>query len=103
MDWIKTWFNVLALPEAIERIRAGDLTARAAAITFDDGYANNLTVALPILQETELPATFFIATGYVTGGRKWHAKLSDLVRKANGPQLGQSNCKTGTTAAATRR
>lgn len=32
-------------------------------ITFDDGYADNLTEALPILEELEIPATFFISTG----------------------------------------
>jgi len=37
---------------------------RSFAITFDDGYENNLTQALPVLQELQAPATFFIATGY---------------------------------------
>jgi peptidoglycan/xylan/chitin deacetylase (PgdA/CDA1 family) len=34
-------------------------------VTFDDGYANNLTHAVPILNEIGVPALFFIVTGYI--------------------------------------
>jgi peptidoglycan/xylan/chitin deacetylase (PgdA/CDA1 family) len=39
-----------------------------ACITFDDGHADNFHIALPILQGHGLPATFFIATGFLDGG-----------------------------------
>jgi peptidoglycan/xylan/chitin deacetylase (PgdA/CDA1 family) len=84
MRWIQTWFNVLPLAEAVERLRTGNLPARAAAITFDDGYADNCTVALPILLRVGLTATFFIATGYLDGGRMWNDTVIDVIRKADG-------------------
>lgn len=87
MRWIQRWFNVLPLSEAVERLGTGRLPARAAAITFDDGYANNCTVALPILRRLCLPATFFIATGYLNGGRMWNDTVIDVVRRAKGPEL----------------
>lgn len=46
-------FVVLPLREGVARLRQGRLPARAVCITFDDGYANNFTVALPILRERD--------------------------------------------------
>lgn len=42
------------------------------AITFDDGYRNNLTTAAPILAEAGLPATFYLATAFMnTQDNQW--------------------------------
>jgi len=57
------------------------LPARAAAITFDDGYADNHEVALPILLRHGLKATFFIATGFLDGGRMWNDTVVESVRR----------------------
>lgn len=74
-------FNPLPLAEAVDRLRSGTLPARAACVTFDDGYADNATVALPILREEGVPATFFIATGYLDGGRMFNDTLIETVRR----------------------
>lgn len=68
LGWVKDWFSVLPLEEAVERLQRNRLPERAAAITFDDGYADNYAVALPILQRQGLSAMFFIATGFLNGG-----------------------------------
>jgi peptidoglycan/xylan/chitin deacetylase (PgdA/CDA1 family) len=81
MEIIAQYFNVLHLSEAIERLRDGSLPARAACITFDDGYADNVEVALPILQQWGLPATFFIASGYLDGGEMWNDSVIEAVRQ----------------------
>lgn len=53
--------NVLPLEQALQRLSAGEkLPARAVAITFDDGYRDNLDVAVPVLERLGLPATFFL-------------------------------------------
>ena len=68
LQWLKSWLNVLPLDQAVRRLSTGTLPERAASITFDDGYADNCTVALPLLLKHGLPATFFIATGFLDGG-----------------------------------
>ena len=85
--WLKAWFNILPLDEAIVRLQDRSLPARAAAITFDDGYADNCTVAMPILQSHGLTATFFIATGYLDGGRMWNDTVVEAVRRCRTASL----------------
>ena len=87
MGLLKSVFNVLPLPEAVARLKAGTLPARAAAITFDDGYADNFTHALPILQKHSLHATFFIATSYLNGGRMFNDTVIESIRRSPHAQL----------------
>ena len=82
MRWVSRWFTVLPLPEAVERLQAGSLPSRVAAVTFYDGYADNYTVALTILKRVGLPATFFIATGFLDGGRMWNDTVIEAVRRS---------------------
>ena len=95
MGLLKSLFNVLPLPEAVERLQAGTLPARAAAITFDDGYADNLTLALPILQKHGLHATFFIATSYLNGGRMFNDTVIESIRRSPHAQLDLSDLGLG--------
>ena len=80
LSWVGRWFRVIPLDEAVVRLRNGSLPARAAAITFDDGYADNATQALPILQHHGMVATFFVATGFLDGGRMWNDSVIEAVR-----------------------
>lgn len=82
VGWVKRWFNVLPLDVAVARLQAGTLPARAAVLSFDDGYADNLEVALPILKRHGLCASFFIATGYLDGGRMWNDTVIEAIRSA---------------------
>lgn len=75
-------FHVLPLGEAARKLRAGQLPAAAACITFDDGYADNLGVAAPILARHGVPATFFVSTGFIDGGRMWNDTVTEALRRA---------------------
>jgi len=83
VDAIHATFNVLPLAEALALRSEGRLPPRAVSITFDDGYANNAEVALPILTRRGLRATFYIATGYLNGGRMWNDSVIEAVRLAS--------------------
>ncbi|MBV8033991.1 polysaccharide deacetylase family protein [Roseateles sp.] len=87
LGWVKSWFNVLPLDEAARRLQDGSLPARAAALSFDDGYADNHDVALPLLQRHGLPCSFFVATGFLDGGRMWNDTLIEAVRRSALPLL----------------
>jgi len=83
LSWVKSWFNVLPLDEAARRLQDGSLPARAAALSFDDGYADNHDVALPLLQKHGLPCSFFVATGFLDGGRMWNDTLIEALRRSS--------------------
>jgi len=79
------------------------------AITFDDGYADNLHVAAPLLAERGLPATFFVVSGMIGSGREfWWDELEGLLlRRAPLPPefteplpAGQQTFRAGAAAAA---
>jgi peptidoglycan/xylan/chitin deacetylase (PgdA/CDA1 family) len=57
------------------------------AVTFDDGYADNATVALPILLRYGIVATFFVAPGFLDGGRMWNDSIIESVRRASGSTI----------------
>jgi len=96
LDILRRFYRVLPLPDALARLESGSLPARSVCITFDDGYADNCTVALPMLVERGMHATFFITTGVLNGGIMWNDIVRECVRQAESldafkPYLGEGN------------
>jgi peptidoglycan/xylan/chitin deacetylase (PgdA/CDA1 family) len=87
MRVLRAHFTPLPLVEAVERLGKRSLPPRAACVTFDDGYADNATVALPILQRHGIPATFFVATGYLDGAMMWNDTVIEAVRALPATEL----------------
>lgn len=72
-------FRVLPLAEVVRACAAGAIPRRSVAITFDDGYVDNLTEAKPLLERHEVPATVFVVSGYVGSGRRfWWDELERI-------------------------
>jgi peptidoglycan/xylan/chitin deacetylase (PgdA/CDA1 family) len=82
MDLVGSCFNVLPLSEALARLESRSLPSRALSVTFDDGYADNLTVAAPIMLERGIRPTVFVATGYLDGGIMFNDAITEAMRAA---------------------
>lgn len=77
---LKRSHRVLSLTELVRRLTQSDLPPNAVAITFDDGYADNLTAAKPLLEALGLPATVFAVSGAI--GKQsdfWWDQLATLL------------------------
>jgi peptidoglycan/xylan/chitin deacetylase (PgdA/CDA1 family) len=60
--------HVVDLSEALDTLASGGtLPPRAVALTFDDGYRDNLTDAVPLLRDLGLSATFFLVPHVLSG------------------------------------
>ena len=87
MGWVQKQFTVIPLSEAVQRLADSALPPAAAAITFDDGYRDNLEVAAPILMRRGLPATLFVATGFLDGGIMFNDMVIEAFRRTSLPAI----------------
>jgi peptidoglycan/xylan/chitin deacetylase (PgdA/CDA1 family) len=77
MELLAREFNPVTLDRVLRFIRGEeDLPHRAVAITFDDGYADNYEIALPILDQLGIPAAFYATVDCVENRRlPWPSRL----------------------------
>lgn len=80
MRFIARHFYPVSLREGLAKLERSELPPRAVCVTFDDGYADNAELALPILQEYKIPATVFVSTGYLDGGRMWNDTILESIK-----------------------
>jgi peptidoglycan/xylan/chitin deacetylase (PgdA/CDA1 family) len=72
LRWLSRWRKVVKLEETLSAPESQSLTA----ITFDDGFRDNLTVALPLLEKYGLPMTLFVTAGFI--GRDGYLSAHEL-------------------------
>jgi peptidoglycan/xylan/chitin deacetylase (PgdA/CDA1 family) len=65
MSALRTIAEPYSLTEIAVGLLRGNLPHNAVAVTFDDGYLNNLLNAKPILEKFEIPATVFVCAGWI--------------------------------------
>ncbi len=87
MHFVARSFVVMTLGEALTYLTQGNLPPRSMVITFDDGYADNAEIALPILQRHGLTASFFVSTGFLDGGRMWNDSVIECLRSCHHKEI----------------
>src|SRR5262249_54220566 len=71
MEVIRRYCIPMRLKELVEALRERKVPNRAVVVTFDDGYADNLHEAKPVLEHYEVPATVFVTAGQVGNRREF--------------------------------
>jgi peptidoglycan/xylan/chitin deacetylase (PgdA/CDA1 family) len=69
IDHLARHYRCISIPQLLTGMERGRLEPYSVAVTFDDGFANNLYVALPILERYRIPATCFVTTGVIGADR----------------------------------
>jgi len=83
VEFLGAHYDVLPVDAALAETESG---RPRACITFDDGYRNNLELALPVLQRLQLPATIYLPTAFI--GSKdllWTTRLDFALRRVDDP------------------
>ncbi|HEX9050633.1 MAG TPA: polysaccharide deacetylase family protein [Anaeromyxobacter sp.] len=93
LEQVARTHDVVSMSDAARILSEPRGTARrdVATVTFDDGYADNHDVALPVLRALRMPATVYVATGFTgTRHRMLHdrifAALTALARRGEAPR-----------------
>jgi peptidoglycan/xylan/chitin deacetylase (PgdA/CDA1 family) len=83
IQWLKsTGWDIVPLEEALRRLNNDEPTKPFAVITFDDGYRDNITRALPILRRAQAPFTMYVPTDAITRELyAWWLGLREIFRK----------------------
>jgi peptidoglycan/xylan/chitin deacetylase (PgdA/CDA1 family) len=88
MIYLRAHYDVLPLRDLVDAVFSGQLHDRAGvAVTFDDGYLDNYSRAMPILNETGVPATFFVTTDRLTEPYEYWWDALERILVASGPPL----------------
>lgn len=81
-------FDIIALDAVPERLAAGGEGRPFVAVTFDDGYRDNLEHAYPVLRRHGVPFTIYLPTAYMEGrGELWWLLLEEAIRRRDSVTL----------------
>lgn len=89
MGHLKRHYRLLDGDALREALHQNQFPPDAALVTFDDGLVNNVTVALPILEELDVPALFFLPTGFVQAASEGTQRIhwtEDLIARLSTQQ-----------------
>lgn len=77
---LESRFHPLSLTDLTHALRTGSVPPLSVVVTFDDGYADNLHYAKPLLERYHIPGTVFVTTGSLGQDREfWWDELDKLL------------------------
>lgn len=80
LECLSEYYNPISLSELSLALEAGKVPDKSVVITFDDGYADNLWNAKPLLEKYDVPATVFVTSGFIGSNREfWWDDLERLL------------------------
>ena len=92
--YIKRHRTVMSMEEFVGRLRSRTLPSDAVAVTFDDGYRDNLINAKPVLLRHNVPATVFVATSYIDRNAPfWWDELAAMILESPRPAHHHQKCE----------
>jgi peptidoglycan/xylan/chitin deacetylase (PgdA/CDA1 family) len=79
LDILRSDYQPISLEDLCKALKQRRIPARAVAVTFDDGYSDNLYEAKPLLERYRIPATVFVTCGFIGGTREfWWDELEEI-------------------------
>ncbi|MBI4526168.1 MAG: polysaccharide deacetylase family protein [Deltaproteobacteria bacterium] len=81
MEFLRRYYKVLSLQDAVRRLESGETDEIAVALTFDDGYKDN-TWAIEYLRYFGVPAAFFVSIGHILDGSGFEHDTSKGFKEA---------------------
>jgi len=84
LRWLSQFANFVTLDEIF---RSGRTKGWKVAVTLDDGYRNNLSLALPVLEQFEVPVTWFVSPKFVKNDFPPWWDLVDFTARVAQPSL----------------
>lgn len=88
-------FHAMALPDLVTHLATRNPPpSNTFAVTFDDGFVDTWSVAKPILENYEVPATVYVTTGYIGGEVfPYEFELADLIASRDGVHFHWDSCE----------
>ncbi|MBN2018003.1 MAG: polysaccharide deacetylase family protein [Candidatus Cloacimonetes bacterium] len=85
LQYLRTYYNPISLHELVNYIQNEvPIPENAAVLTFDDGYMNNYTLAFPLLEKYQIPATIFMTMDFIYNSLWiWVNALEYIISKAS--------------------
>jgi len=96
MEYLQRYYRCMSLDDALAEMSRSGLNEPTACVTFDDGYLSNRSLAQPILERLGIPATVYVATGFI--GRDeplWTTWLEFALQQSEPAEIDLSEWRLG--------